>query len=60
MLAISEMIENININEINEIKEKVKKWKEHIQKDTCLKQHGVSGGQGPGWCFWEAGIAKHC
>lgn len=33
------MIENINISEI---KEKVRKWKEHIQKYTRLNQHGVS------------------
>jgi len=36
------MIENINRNEI---KEKVRKWKEHIQKYTGLNQHGVSGEQ---------------
>jgi len=42
VLSISGMIENINRNEI---KEKVRKWKEHIQKYTGLNQHGVSGEQ---------------
>lgn len=36
------MIKNRNINEIEE---KVRKWKEHIQKYTDLNQHGVSGEQ---------------